>query len=54
MDRTKVDIPPQGRSLAPRYECPSCGCEYNMETAQAKGLYCGCTPRLVFMRRVHK
>lgn len=38
-------------SFAPQYECPSCGCEYNRETAQAKGLYCGCSP-LVYMRRV--
>ncbi len=38
-------------SLVPQYECPACGCEYNKETAQAKGLYCGCAP-LVFMRKV--
>ena len=41
-------------SLAPVFECPACGTEYNRETAQAKGLYCGCTPQLIFMRRLRR
>ena len=41
----------QSPSFAPAYECPACGTEFNRETAQAKGLYCGCSP-LVYMRRV--
>ena len=39
-------------SFAPVFECPACGTEYNRETAQAKNLYCGCTQRLVWMRRI--
>ena len=27
------------QSVAPAFECPSCGVEYNAETARAKGFY---------------
>ena len=42
------------QSVAPAFECPSCGVEYNAETARAKGFYCGCTPQLIFMRRLRR